>query len=239
MYLIANGCSHTSGAEIEHVLQDSCYSKAWPKHLAEKLDLESVNLARSGASNKRVVRTTLEHIGALFLKGVKPEQLFVIISWPGPYRTEIYKGAFIDDPIWQGWLPMCPNNDSSYKKIYPRDVYNYYKAWVTTLDAKSANIDYYNHVILLQSYLKSFKIKYLFWRASFTTLNKENIPLAIQIDRKFFPSVHDDSLDYLSLLKQSGYKFSFKDSTHHGEDGHVFFSKYLYNYINDNSLWSL
>ena len=239
MYLIANGCSHTSGAEIEHVLQDSCYEKAWPKHLSEKLDLESVNLARSGASNKRVVRTTLEHIGALFLKGVKPEQLFVIISWPGPYRTEIYKGAYIDDPIWQGWLPMCPNNDASYKKIYPRDVYNYYKAWVTTLDAESANIDYYNYVILLQSYLKSFKIKYLFWRASFTTLNKENLPLAIQIDRKYFPCVHDDSLDYLSLLKHSGFKFPFENSTHHGEDGHIFFANYLYNYINDNSFWSL
>ena len=239
MYLIANGCSHTSGAEIEYVLQDSCYSKAWPQHLANKLNLESINLARSGASSKRVVRTTLEHIGTLFLKGVKPEQLFVIISWPGPYRTEIYKGAYIDDPIWQGWLPMCPNNDASYKKIYPRDVYYYYKAWVTTLDGTSANIDYYNHVILLQSYLKSFKIKYLFWRASFTTLNKENLPLAIQIDRKYFPCVHDDSLDYLSLLKHSGFKFPFKNSTHHGEDGHIFFANYLYNYINDNSLWSL
>ena len=239
MYLIANGCSHTSGAEIEYVLQDSCYSKAWPQHLANKLKLESINLARSGASSKRVVRTTLEHIGTLFLKGVKPEQLFVIISWPGPYRTEIYKGAYIDDPIWQGWLPMCPNNDASYKKIYPRDVYYYYKAWVTTLDGTSANIDYYNHVILLQSYLKSFKIKYLFWRASSTTLNRENLSLAIQIDRKYFPSAHDGDLSYLYLLKQSGYKFSFKNSTHHGEDGHIFFANYLYNYINDNSLWSL
>jgi len=239
LYLIANGCSHTSGAEIEYLKQDSCYSKAWPQHLANKLNLESINLARAGASNKRIVRTTLEHIGTLFLKGVKPKQLFVIILWPGPYRTEIYKEAFLQNSIWQGWLPMCPNNDASYKKIYPRDVYNYYKAWITTLDAKSVNIDYYNYVILLQSYLKSFKIKYLFWRASSTTLDKNNISLAIQIDRKYFPCAHDDTLDYLSMLKHSGFEFSVNsaNSTHHGEDGHIFFANYLHKYIKENSLW--
>ena len=237
MYLIANGCSHTSGAEIEYLKQDSCYSKAWPQHLADKLNLESINLARSGASNKRVIRTTIDYIGNLFLKGVKPEQIFVIILWPGSYRTEIYKEMFLENPIWQGWVPLVVGNYKLYKKIYPRDVYNYYKAWVTTLDAESVNIDYYNHVILLQSYLKSFKIKYLFWRASFTTLNKENIPLAIQIDRKYFPCVHDDTLDYLSILKHSGFKFPFKNSTHHGEDGHVFFANYLQKYIKENSLW--
>lgn len=68
----------------------------------------------------------------------------------------------------------------------------------------------------------------MFYRASSTTLNKENISLAVQIDRKYFPCVHDDTLDYLSILKHSGFKFPFKNSTHHGEDGHVFFADYLY-----------
>ena len=98
---------------------------------------------------------------------------------------------------------MCPNNDSSYKKIYPRDVYNYYKAWVTTLDAESANIDYYNHVILLQSYLKSFKIKYLFWRASSTTLNRENLSFSdTRLIENIFLLLHDgDSLELFIFVK--------------------------------------
>jgi len=229
LYLIANGCSHTSGAEIEYLKQDSCYSKAWPQHLGKKLDFEVINLARSGASSKRVIRTTLDYIGNLFLKGIKPEELFVIVLWPGPYRTEIYQDILKDNALWEGWIPLCVGNDDQYKKQYNYEIYKYYKSWsTTTLDPKAANIEYYNNIILLQSYLKSFKIKYLFYRASSTTLNKENISLAVQIDRKYFPCVHDDTLDYLSILKHSGFKFPFKNSTHHGEDGHVFFADYLY-----------
>ena len=232
MYLIANGCSHTSGAEIEYVLQDSCYSKAWPQHLANKLNLESINLARAGASNKRIVRTTLEHIGTLFLKGIKPEELFVIVLWPGPYRTEIYQDSFKDNALWEGWIPLVVGNDKLYKKQYDYEIYKYYKSWsTTTLNPKAANINYYNDIILLQSYLKSFKIKYIFWRASSTTLARTNISLAIQIDRKYFISAHDGTLDYLSLLKSNKFNLSFKYSTHYGEDAHIFFADHLYKKI--------
>jgi hypothetical protein len=37
MLLLANGCSHTAGAEIEYLLQGYCYEKAYPKHTAELL----------------------------------------------------------------------------------------------------------------------------------------------------------------------------------------------------------
>ena len=232
MYLIANGCSHTSGAEIEYVTQDSCYSKAWPQHLGKKLDFEIINLARSGASCKRIIRTTINYVGNLFLKGVKPVELFVIVLWPGPYRTEIYQDMLKDDKLWEGWLPICVGNDEQYKEHYSRDIYQYYKNWVNVaLDPKAANIEYYNNIILLQNYLKAFKIKYLFWRASATALNKENLPLAIQVDRKYFPSIHDNNFDYISILKHSGFKFSFENSTHYGEDGHKFFANILYKKI--------
>ena len=49
----------------------------------------------------------------------------------------------------------------------------------------------------------------------------------------------EDGTVFLKLQGNNLYKFSFKNSTHHGEDGHIFFANYLYNYINDNSLWSL
>ena len=65
MILIANGCSHTAGAEIEAPLQGECYEKAWPKKLADSLGTNTINLAVSGASDDRVVRTTIEYIGKL------------------------------------------------------------------------------------------------------------------------------------------------------------------------------
>ena len=232
MYLIANGCSHTSGAEIEYVTQDSCYSKAWPQHLGKKLDFEVINLARSGASCKRVIRTTIDCVGNLFLKGIKPEELFVIVLWPGPYRTEIYQDSFKDNALWEGWIPLVVGNDKLYKKQYDYEIYKYYKSWsTTTLNPKAANINYYNDIILLQSYVKSFKIKYRFWIASTTTLARTNISLAIQIDRKYFISAHDGTLDYLSLLKSNKFNLSFKYSTHYGEDAHIFFADHLYKKI--------
>ena len=39
--LLANGDSHTSGAEIEYHFQPHCYEKAWPKRLANKIGYES------------------------------------------------------------------------------------------------------------------------------------------------------------------------------------------------------
>ena len=62
MILVANGCSHTAGAEMEYPSQRRCYEKAWPRYLAEKLGYDHVNLSDSGASGHRVVRTTLRYV---------------------------------------------------------------------------------------------------------------------------------------------------------------------------------
>ena len=64
-----------------------------------------------------------------------------------------------------------------------------------------------------------------------------NIPLAIQIDKKYFSSIHDDTLDYISILKNSKFTFSITNSSHFGEDGHIFFTDYLHKYIEENLLW--
>ena len=237
MYLIANGCSHTAGAEIEYVQQDYCYEKAWPKYLAEKLDYNYTNLAISGASNTRVIRTTITKIGELFLNKIKPEEIYVVILWPGPWRTEIYVPDLKDNPLWEGWVPLCPNNDEQYKKQHSPLVYNYYKYWVAaSLHVTSARINYYIDVITLQNYLKAFKIKYLFWRASSTPLDKKNLALSVQIDKKYHPYIHIDTFSYMHLLKNNGFYTSFPETTHFGEDGHQFFGNYLFNYIHTNQL---
>ena len=60
MLLIANGCSHTAGAEIDEPRQGESYEKAWPAHLAKRWECDHINLAISGASQARVIRTTFE-----------------------------------------------------------------------------------------------------------------------------------------------------------------------------------
>ena len=55
MLLLANGCSHTAGAEIEFEWQDNCYEKAYPKWCADALGWEYKNIADSGASQERII----------------------------------------------------------------------------------------------------------------------------------------------------------------------------------------
>ena len=45
MLLLANGCSHTAGAEIEYEWQDNCYEKAYPSTCSKELGWDTVNLA--------------------------------------------------------------------------------------------------------------------------------------------------------------------------------------------------
>jgi len=58
--LFANGCSHTAGAEIEFENQNCCHEKAWPKHLADSLNMEWTNISLSGGSAERIIRTTIQ-----------------------------------------------------------------------------------------------------------------------------------------------------------------------------------
>ena len=79
MHLVANGCSHTAGAEIEFPMQGKCYDKAWPKHLADLWGYDYTNLSISGGSQKRIIRTTIEFIGNYLIEGKDLKDLFVII----------------------------------------------------------------------------------------------------------------------------------------------------------------
>ncbi len=226
MHLVANGCSHTAGAEIEFPMQGKCYDKAWPKHLADMLGYNHTNLSISGGSQKRIIRTTIEFIGNYLIEGKDLKDLFVIVLWPGPYRTELY---IPDMPGIEKnhWHTFVVGND--YKE-FPKDINNFYKYWVLTYDTEQANVSYLLDVITFQSYLKFWKIKYFFYKASTTPLSSDETHLSYQaqIDNKYFPQNQDPNGSYDSLLRRAGFAYSkVADYPHYGEDGHVFFAKYL------------
>ena len=85
-HLFANGCSHTAGGEIEEKYQNCCHEKAWPKHLADSLNMDWTNFAISGGSAERVVRTTMYWFGK---NPKRMKDTFAIIGWPPPWRSEI------------------------------------------------------------------------------------------------------------------------------------------------------
>ena len=239
MLLLANGCSHTSGAELEFEMQNDCYEKAWPFHLANNLEFESLNLSSSGASADRVVRTTIEY----FLKkqsesDFDPKQYFVVIAWPGLYRTEINNGGFDG-----GWQPLVVGNDKTYKKQLDTFSYAYYKAWTIFAKEQSQTISYFHNILLLQYFLVSNKIKYLFWSASATTpYSMDYLDLyQNQIYKKRFPFLMDQAYSFTQLCHNNGQKISeFSQlsgfNSHYDEDAHKWFAGYIYNYIQENNL---
>ena len=111
MLLLANGCSHTAGAEIEYELQGTCYEKAYAKHTAELLGWDYENIANSGASQERIIRTTIDWIGKNY-KIYKNKEIFVVIMWSGPSRIEFY------DDRKHKYVQVVPNNDVVYKKQF-------------------------------------------------------------------------------------------------------------------------
>ena len=149
MILIANGCSHTAGAEIEAPLQGECYEKAWPKKLADSLGYEPINLAISGASDDRVVRTTIDCLGKLKKSpNYNPSKIFVVVSWPGLYRTELYQTEPNEPGFWDaGWMPMVVGNEETYKQQCSKIAFLYYKAWVLRQNHFQACIKFYSNVL--------------------------------------------------------------------------------------------
>jgi hypothetical protein len=249
MILVANGCSHTCGAEMEYPGQRACVEKAWPKHLADNLNCDYVNLADSGGSAHRVVRTTVRYIIDSFSKKKKLDDHYFVIMWPGIYRDEIApfnnvtkeeESTFYDD----GWLQIIVGNDSYYKKTFSKRMFYYFKAWVIGLEPLKSNMDYLHNILLLQNFFTLYKIKYLFWTASHSVIDISHKDLKGYlglINKKYFPYIDDITQSYNVLMKNNNQLIS-KPSmasgfgSHYDEPAQIWFANYLYNYIQSNSL---
>lgn len=241
MILLSNGCSHTAGAEIEHPWQDNCYNKAWPRHLAKILDFKSTNLAMSGASTHRVVRTTLDYL-ANYEGDFK--DIFAVILWPGMLRKEVHlvsnKKAYRDLFFDKEWLPLVVGNDEQYKERFPKPLYDYYRYWTGMTTRHSHSVDYIHDVLTLQNTFKQLQIRYLFWHSS-VTFPDRTLPINKFIDRSRFPFFDSYSEAYIEICRSTGQKISdpSKESgfnSHYDEDAHIMFANLLHNYITKNKL---
>ena len=239
MILLANGCSHTAGAEIEAPLQGECYEKAWPKKLADSLGYEPINLAISGASDDRVVRTTIDCLGKLKKSpNYNPSKIFVVVSWPGLYRTELYQTEPDEPGFWDaGWMPMVVGNEETYKQQCSKIAFLYYKAWVLRQNHYQACIKFYSNVLLLQNILISNKIKYLFWNSCGTVSLKHQEHYFNEVNHKRYPYILEKERSYTDILELNGYRHSlFAEWGHYGEDAQEWFADFLKAYITKNKL---
>jgi hypothetical protein len=114
MKLFANGCSFTWGAEIveneikepvnpydptDLVTKKFREERVWAHLLNDRIKSESLsNIASGGASNRRILRTTLDYFNDLLNHGQNVDDYIAVIQWTEPNRTEIYN-ELIDDYI--------------------------------------------------------------------------------------------------------------------------------------------
>lgn len=250
MILVANGCSHTCGAELESPGQRACYEKAWPTYLADHLNMDCVNLADSGASAHRVSRTTMRYVIDSFTKKKKLNDHYFIINWPGIYRDEIRlfenateheKTLFYDD----NWLQLMIANDKYYRKAFSKRMLLYFRSWVVAHEPVKSHMDYLHNILLLQNFFILHKIKYLFWTASHSQISnhRELKGYIGLINKRFYPFIDDIKKSYNVLMKNNNQLIS-KHSiasgfgSHYDEDAQIWFANYLHDHIKTNSLLS-
>ena len=105
--LIAFGCSHTYGLELPDcpTIHDPPSKMGFPNIVGKKLNLEVINRADTGASQKQIAATILE-------TEFKNDDV-VIINWSNPNRRGIWNGVH--------WEQLANwNTDKTWKKFYAK-----------------------------------------------------------------------------------------------------------------------
>jgi len=109
--LLFNGCSFTEGAELEGIAEDYEHQRLHRfSHLvSEKTGLTYANISKSGASNDKILRTTVEW----FEEGNTCDH--AIIQWTSRKRVE-----YLSETI----LKPDTTKLSKYYNIYPYQTFN-------------------------------------------------------------------------------------------------------------------
>lgn len=177
-FLYTNGCSWTAGNGIEqdpqfsnlpeHERWNKLNQLSWPKILSEKYNVQVLNEALGAASNKRMVRTTVD-----FLQNYKGdyEKLFVVLGWTTVDRNELY----LEEGEKKGWIlfnstqPVSTHGASwlhGFSKDFVKAVDNWQKDYL--LDIYTGYERYHQFFLemyLMKNLLENLKIKYVFFNS--------------------------------------------------------------------------
>jgi hypothetical protein len=128
---------------FDKVHEDYRIKYFWPKQLADKYRLPVVDGSYPGASNDRILRTTVQDIALLRKQGRNP---FVIVCWSQLHRFELPQQNEI-------WRPFVSPSESGL----PKCVLDLWKDWSTD---RSDLIKWLQQLILFDAFLKQNNITY-------------------------------------------------------------------------------
>lgn len=244
MKLVANGCSFTYGhKDSENYVAPDW---VWPSLFNDTKQFTStINLAVEGASNDRVVRTSIEYFEKN--KGIDLNNTILVVQHPTPNRGEWFN---IANKLWIGYvttmedvlydISMSYYTKNDLDKIQidtktERKVFEQYKLFVES-DITEV-IKYFKNIILLQTYCKQKGIKLLQVGLSARCLprfhfKKSRDSIANNIFCKELYKMIDESIicdRFLTDIAKGN-----EESPHDGhpnEVGHDLIFRYIYNEI--------
>jgi hypothetical protein len=218
--IITNGCSFTWGDELSNREQE-----AYPYIIGKKFNCSVRNLAENAQSNEAIVRTTIEYLMTHDLSDYDP---VLIIGWSGISRKEIWTGS-----EWHKITATGMGHDP-----YAKAHFKYLQS------EKQDNLEFFNHVLLMQLLLEKLKINYFFFRIddgqTLQTLkdgsnksvtdgfNMGHMPLSsyfdlINLDK--FPCYTNNDLTFKTYILNNGGEL--KPGKHPDEKSHKIFADYI------------
>jgi WD40 repeat protein len=161
-YILAAGCSFTDPdfTSRPHPDMDTSFPK-WPEILGEYLDLDVVNIARSGCGNDYISRKVITHI----LKNYEKIEL-VVIGWSEIQRFHIYNElSFNPNVYFLDHTRKLPFHSEHAKPLY---AYLYKKYLIDHYyNPGHENIfiwqvkDWFDQMFQVQEICKKFNIKFI------------------------------------------------------------------------------
>jgi hypothetical protein len=207
MMLYVNGDSHSQAVQLQP-------NEKFSSIVADAIGYDVVNVAQSGASNARIMRTTRE-----YLDNNVPD--LILIGWSTWEREE----WFYQDQYY--------NVNSSGHDPLPADLQQLYKHWVIeqtadTLHAKSQH--WHNEIFKLHSELVQKNIKHVFFNCMYNFFQTDN-----QQDWSTnFIGPYNNNSSYYWWLTQQGFQ---ADSWYHfGADAHRAWATRLIDYIQKHNI---
>ena len=158
--LFAVGCSHVAGSELEgDNIGQSEYNLRWcfSGQLAEKYNLEYVNIAKPSGCNHMINRSTIDWAIKFISEGGKPSDVFMLIGWTTNIRTEFYwKNR------WVQWtVGADPNNFKHLGNL--ENLFKHFAVYLS--NEKAGAINRIIYTISLNRFLESFGFDHLMFNS--------------------------------------------------------------------------
>jgi len=230
--LIAIGCSYTKMSRKKSLA--AIGNRHWPEYLAEKLDMNCVNLGAAGQGNEYILSKLIDTV--LSEKNIG----LVVLMWSEWIRQDF------QDPA-NGWYFFHPHKDKSRKERYPIDLKSR-NSILQYNDPYNLTMKSLRYFLMSQMLLKDIPYLMIQGTNPLQNMNEKTafkLVIAAMVESKIFNEINPDQFIGWPILKQiGGYTVGdilnkidpeqkelriSKDDTHPNAEGHKIMSQEIYN----------